>query len=274
MSIPAAYEREIQALESRVRLEKPTDILQFCAEHFFRRLADERAQNFNTFNTFTRQSPSPEPARKSPSPSPSQIIPAAPAAMSSAATFSSPFAVNWNPTGGTSGVDSRKDMGPSSSTDLMDVIEEDENDTVTSPTAPSFSLSNTGGRRTPFGQDGSSDGPSGLRSPPNPDSYPPQYNFGRRTSVSAESLKPNADNNDNWTPPTFPKTPEQLGRLKKAIEGNFLFSHLDDEQSAQILGALVEKPIPAKGIKVCSLRTHVMDNHQELTRRHAGYNPG
>ena len=42
----------------------------------------------------------------------------------------------------------------------------------------------------------------------------------------------------------------QLARLKRAIEGNFLFSHLDDEQSHQILGALVEKPIPAKDIKV------------------------
>jgi cAMP-dependent protein kinase regulator len=40
--------------------------------------------------------------------------------------------------------------------------------------------------------------------------------------------------------------------LRKAIEGNFLFSHLEDEQSAQILGALVEKPIPARGIKVIS----------------------
>ena len=268
MSIPAAYEREIQALESRVRLEKPTDILQFCAEHFFRRLADERAQ------TLAQQSSTTEPAPKS-SPQTAPATPAAPAAMSSAATFTSPFAVNWNPTGGASGADSRKDMGPSSSTDLMDVIEEDENDTVTSPTAPSFSLSNTGGRRTPFGQgDGPADGPPSMRSPPNPDSYPPQYNFGRRTSVSAESLKPNADNNDNWSPPTFPKTPEQLERLKKAIEGNFLFNHLDDEQSAQILGALVEKPIPAKDIKVCPLRTHVMHGDQKLTWPHAGYYAG
>jgi cAMP-dependent protein kinase regulator len=91
-----------------------------------------------------------------------------------------------------------------------------------------------------------------MRSPPNPEGYPAQYNFARRTSVSAESLKPVADNNDNWTPPVHPKTPEQLERLKQAISGNFLFSHLDDEQSAQVLGALVEKPIPTKGIKVRS----------------------
>jgi cAMP-dependent protein kinase regulator len=75
--------------------------------------------------------------------------------------------------------------------------------------------------------------------------------MGRRTSVSAESLNPTASSNDNWSPPFHPKSEEQVARLKKSISGNFLFSHLDDEQSSQVLGALVEKPIPAKGIKVC-----------------------
>jgi cAMP-dependent protein kinase regulator len=77
--------------------------------------------------------------------------------------------------------------------------------------------------------------------------------MGRRTSVSAESLNPTASSNDNWTPPFHQKSQEQLARLKKSISGNFLFSHLDDEQSSQVLGALVEKPIPAKGIKVSHL---------------------
>ena len=94
------------------------------------------------------------------------------------------------------------------------------------------------------------DTPPGLRNAPNPEGYPAQYNFGRRTSVSAESLKPSADTYDNWSPPVHDKSLEQMERLKTAIKGNFLFTHLDDEQSAQILGALVEKPIPAKGIKV------------------------
>lgn len=101
-----------------------------------------------------------------------------------------------------------------------------------------------------FGGDGGSDLPPTVRGAPNPEGYPAQYNFNRRTSVSAESLKPSADENDNWQPPYHEKAPDQLGRLKKAIEGNFLFSHLEEEQSEQILGALMEKPVPAKGIKV------------------------
>ncbi|RAL59395.1 hypothetical protein DID88_006884 [Monilinia fructigena] len=88
--------------------------------------------------------------------------------------------------------------------------------------------------------------PSSFKS----EGFPEHYGMGRRTSVSAESLNPTASSNDNWSPPYHHKTQEQVARLKKSISGNFLFSHLDDEQSAQVLGALVEKPIPAIGIKV------------------------
>ncbi|GAP91183.1 putative cAMP-dependent protein kinase regulatory subunit [Rosellinia necatrix] len=162
----------------------------------------------------------------------------------SGTAFTSPFAANSNPFG----TDVAR-LQTTQSGQLLNVVEEDENDTITSPTTGSFDGNSL--FRGPFGGDGSSDGPpSAVRTPPNPDSYPAQYNFGRRTSVSAESLKPVADVNDNWTPPSYPKTPEQLGRLQKAIEGNFLFSHLDDEQTDQILGALQEKPIPAKDIKI------------------------
>lgn len=130
--------------------------------------------------------------------------------------------------------------------------EEEEHDTIASPISGHFNASSPFGGPFGGGTDSPHDGPpSASRIPPDPNSYPAQYNFNRRTSVSAESLKPTADANDNWTPPSYPKTTEQLGRLKTAIQGNFLFSHLDDEQSNQILGALQEKPIPAKDIKVC-----------------------
>ncbi|TEA21953.1 cAMP-dependent protein kinase regulatory subunit [Colletotrichum sidae] len=161
--------------------------------------------------------------------------------------FKSPFGANANPFGGAS------DGATVGGNAMHQVIEEEENDTVTSPTSPNFGMNAQSMFSGPFGGDASDDVlPSALRSPPNPESYPAQYNFSRRTSVSAESLKPSADTYDNWTPPVHDKTNEQLSRLKTAIAGNFLFSHLDDEQSAQILGALIEKPIPAKDIKVIS----------------------
>lgn len=227
MSLPDAYKKEIETLEDQVRSKNPSDILQFCSDYFLRRLADERTTYFArgdspVYNTDAM----------------------------SGTKFTSPFAANSNPFG-TDGGKPEAGSGPSGG--LLNVVEEDENDTITSPTTPNFGFSNASGATFsgPFGGDGSPEGPpSSMRTPPNPDSYPAQYNFGRRTSVSAESLKPVADNNDNWSPPSFSKTADQLGRLQKAIEGNFLFNHLDDEQNAQILGALQEKPIPAKDIKV------------------------
>ncbi|KAK4191579.1 cyclic adenosine monophosphate-dependent protein kinase [Podospora australis] len=161
----------------------------------------------------------------------------------SSAGFTSPFGVNSNPFG------SRLETGQ-----MHRLAEEDENDMVTSPTTPSYGGPQTSNlfNRAPFGGDAAGDTPmGGVRSQyAATEGYPAQYNFGRRTSVSAESLKPNADSNDNWTPPVHNKTDEQLERLRQALSGNFLFSHLDDEQSSLVLRALVEKPIPAPGIKV------------------------
>lgn len=128
------------------------------------------------------------------------------------------------------------------------LVEEDENDTITSPTTPNFGVKNDAA--PPFWNGFGGDAPSDVPVRRQPDDFPAHYNLGRRTSVSAESLKPVTDNSDNWSPPVHQKTPDQLERLKKAIGGNFLFSHLEDDQSAQVLGALVEKPVPAKGIKV------------------------
>ncbi|KAI3326700.1 camp-dependent protein kinase regulatory subunit [Xylariaceae sp. AK1471] len=221
MFIPSTYQKEIDTLDSLIRLAKPIDILQFCSDYFLRRLSEERIAYISHTTSQSQNS----------------------GAMTGT-TFTSPFAANSNPFG----TDGAK-LQTTPPAQLLNVVEEDENDTVTSPTTGSFG--GNGIFRVPFGVDGSLDGPpSSVRTPPNPDSYPAQYNFGRRTSVSAESLKPVADENDNWSPPSYPKSVEQLGRLQTAISGNFLFSHLDDEQTAQILGALQEKPIPAKDIKV------------------------
>jgi cAMP-dependent protein kinase regulator len=130
------------------------------------------------------------------------------------------------------------------------VVEEDESDQLTSPTTPSFGASSDGTAfGASFGNVGSAGGPpSSWRAG---DGFPSNYGMGRRTSVSAESLNPAVSSNDNWTPPFHKKTPEQLERLKTAVLSNLLFNKLDDEQSSQVLGALVEKAIPAKDIKVC-----------------------
>lgn len=164
---------------------------------------------------------------------------------------------------------------------FQQISEEDEND-VTSPTDATFRGANSGAAassgnaflgggfgqsgggiqfgRGPFGDDSWAEGREGSddTDPSDPSrptasanqGFPNNYALGRRTSVSAESLNPSSAGSDSWVPPFHPKSEEQISRLKTAVSNNFLFSHLDDEQFKTVLNALVEKPIPAKDIKV------------------------
>lgn len=166
-------------------------------------------------------------------------------------TFPGRLGSDINPFGG----DGAAGKGQATSGSFGKVEEEDENDTLTSPTAPSFNLGKPAAAifGAPFGGDAAAEGPPSSFKTTNSEGFPSNYGLGRRTSVSAESLNPTASSNENWTPPFHAKTEDQVQRLKKSISGNFLFSHLDDEQSTQVLGALVEKPIPAKDIKVMNV---------------------
>lgn len=145
-----------------------------------------------------------------------------------------------------------------SATRMQNVHEDEESDTITSPTNTASATAPSSG--SPFGASStfnpsaasSNTGPPSAFRPPGPDEqgFPNNYNLNRRTSVSAESLTPTSHEDSNWKPPYHPKSPDQLSRLRASVSNNFLFSHLDDESSNLVLGALVEKPIPAKDIKV------------------------
>jgi cAMP-dependent protein kinase regulator len=239
MSLPLQFHTEIEALTHAAIHHNPSDILQFCANHFNKRLESERAQSLSSLH---------------------------PAASSTAHSSSS------QPSGATTTTTSNKGMADpvnpfASNSGMQRLEEEDENDHVASPTAGTFPrgtmdsskqppLSSSAGSNT-FGNFGgwgntasSSAGGNSQPTAEHNSHTPTNYNLNRRTSVSAESLNPATSINDNWSPPSHKKTDEQQERLKKAVSGNFLFTHLDDEQSEQVLGALQEKPIPAKGIKV------------------------
>ena len=219
MSLPSNYTDEINALNRAVFKQRPKDVLQFCANFFNQRLETQRAEYLA--------------ASKS----------------------------------------SQKMTSPPQQATMQQLREEDEMDAVASPTATSFQ--NTAMARntqanpssSPFSNSGSPFGSSFTNSSPfTSNSQPPSsfpgtghseglphnYSMGRRTSVSAESMNPTASASDNWTPPNNPKTEDQVSRIRAAVAANFLFSHLDEDQTELVLGALFEKPIPAKGIKVIS----------------------
>ncbi|TEY82626.1 hypothetical protein BOTCAL_0028g00480 [Botryotinia calthae] len=242
MSLPSVYLTEIESLSQEILRNQPTDILQFCANYFSQRLETERA-GFLTSRNRSYRSVSPGTANRP---------------RMAGNTFPGRLGTHANPFGGDGNGLGHEQAVPGN---ISKVIEEDENDTITSPTTPNFGFSkgvpSFGASFGPsfggsFGGDASTGDfpPSSFK--PASEGFPEHYGMGRRTSVSAESLNPTASSNDNWSPPFHQKTQDQVARLKKSISGNFLFSHLDDEQSAQVLGALVEKPIPAVGIKVIS----------------------
>jgi cAMP-dependent protein kinase regulator len=145
---------------------------------------------------------------------------------------------------------------------IHSVAEEDEqnlNSPLSSTAAPSSSLPPSSSTRMPttnspfanFGGFNPSGGPPSTSVTGHEDAQlPSNYNLHRRTSVSAESLTPTSASQESWTPPSHPKTPDQLERLRKAVSTNFLFAHLAEEQSTQVLGALQERSIPKAGIKV------------------------
>ncbi|OMH81301.1 cAMP-dependent protein kinase regulatory subunit [Zancudomyces culisetae] len=66
---------------------------------------------------------------------------------------------------------------------------------------------------------------------------------GRRFSVSSESMNP--ETMGKFEKKVIPKSDQQMERIKKALENNFLFSHLDEEAYKDVIDAMEEKKITA-----------------------------
>lgn len=237
MSLPPNYAHEISSLDREILKQQPSDVLQFCADFFQRRLASQRAESLLSHHHKSG---------------------AAGTAMAES-TFpgSNPFSHNNNNNASMPG-----------GVNMSRLQEEDESETLASPTAQGFAYATkndsavSSATSATFGNFGFSPAATSRNMPPqaasananNPSkdgsqSFPTNYNLNRRTSVSAESLAPST-NQDSWSAPRYPKSSEQEARLRTAVSKNFLFTHLDDEQSAQVLGALQERKIPARDVTV------------------------
>ena len=214
MSRSRDLDNEVKVLTREFEKQKPFDTLQFCANFFQRRLEAQRAEFLLGASKHSADTTG---------------------AMASTFPGTNPFA---------------SDKG------IHRLAEEEDHFGApgASPTTRAQANAMEANSRAPvsfnpaFGT--TSFDPGSSLPPMAGSSLPTDYNFNRRTSVSAESMNPIDAASDNWTPPFHSKTPDQEGRLRQAVSPNFLFSHLDETQTKQVLGALQEKPIPAKGIKV------------------------
>ncbi|KAK6336535.1 hypothetical protein TWF696_002085 [Orbilia brochopaga] len=256
-----AYIHERTVLEREMLKQQPADILQFCANHFNKRLEAQRAEFLlsGTHNAGSSAAAFGGLAAGSGGRASPGLFPAE-------NTFP-----GFTPAPTFQGASGPHDVGPNDA-----IIEEEEPDAGQSPTTATFKTPGFGSREptstiseqvarisssppptSPFASRGRAQNKRTLSPPaaasatfrsPSPD-FPTNYNTGRRTSVSAESMVPSSSSED-WTPPFNPKSQEQLQRLSVAIADNILFRNLDDEQTKQVLGALTEKTIRQKEMRV------------------------
>ncbi|KAG9893123.1 camp-dependent protein kinase regulatory subunit, partial [Aureobasidium melanogenum] len=256
MALPADYKHEIETLEREVLQNKPTDVLQFCANHFLRRLESQRHEfllgaQHSTKTMAENNFPGSNPFHHVQQPGMQRLEEEDEMdtfASPTAASFpnnamnrdASPFAANANPFG----ANSSSSGSPFAQSQSVDPSAQHNDSSMGGFNFGFGGAQSTGPRDQNAGAGGNN---QQLDVPQN---FPNNYNMGRRVSVSAEVLAPSGTDDSDWKPPTYPKTQEQLSRLRAAVSRNFLFSHLDDEQTEQVLGALQERKIPSKDIKV------------------------
>lgn len=255
-TLPSDYSHEIAGLEREVLKHKPTDVLQFCANHFQRRLESQRAEVLLAQQHSTSLKGPATAESTFPGTNPFQQNPLGPMQRleeeeEETDTFASPTQSNF-PSGAMNFGASPFGAGASASSPFAAASASpfaapSSNSTFGNFNFSSPSASSNRGPPPPSASSGAATGSMDA-----PQTFPNNYNMNRRTSVSAESMNPSGADEGNWKPPVFPKTAEQEDRLRTAISRNFLFAHLDDDQTAQVLGAMQERKIPAKDVKVIS----------------------
>jgi cAMP-dependent protein kinase regulator len=234
----STFDSLVADLSRDVHRVQPKDALQFCANWFQSRLEEQRARTRDILNqrspSFSRDLPSdfyfdtplgaegPSPTTVSPFPG---TIPHRSSLRSSIAQ--SPF--------GTLNVPGNALLSDASH-------QNGHRDSMSGP--PLFRID---GRELPptssplATADSYASFESGASPSLNPGDYlhpPTSTIFARRTSVSAESIV--VDGSSNAHIPAYPKTKDQLRRIKASIANNFIFRDLDEEQETGVLNAMQE----------------------------------
>lgn len=218
MSLPNDYASILNDLNRDVIRHRPADPLQFCADWFNARLRDERRTVVSGAGIGAGSA-------------------AARAAAAAAATdLASPFAA----------VTSSSFAGPD------DVTMVPSTQSSFSNANPFAAAGSSASQATPSAAMGAPAAPSALARAPGaaasaaPFQPPANFNFGRRTSVSAESMAPTSSpsstpsQSEPLTKTVIPKSDSQMHRIRASIQNNLLFRNLDEEQERDVLFAMKE----------------------------------
>ena len=238
----ATFDSLIADLSRDVHRVQPTDTLQYCANWFQTRLEEQRTRTRDALalarhpslnlpiDHFIDTPLSPTSSSTSRQPSPfapnlSKLKPSNPSQMSA----SSPFGTLNVPGNALLSGESRSSRGTINTGSFNPTFSFDGADT--SPSSPT----DTSEAPNPFASFA-----NGSVSPDDGDYLhaPSSTIFARRTSVSAESIAVDQESLDPL--PVFPKSPDQLRRIRAATANNFIFRDLDEEQEIGALNAMQE----------------------------------
>ncbi|KAJ3158207.1 hypothetical protein HK101_001391, partial [Irineochytrium annulatum] len=218
-TVPASFPEILKDLNREVLHAQPTDVYQFCANYFFKRLEDQRSKFIN-LGLSSGNADQVTYATVLTSIAQTDVKVATTSHGTSTDASSSegiPQMVLTSDTGSNTHVN-----GADNSRDA--IAEADENESLPASSPPS--------------SDDEEEDDDVVAAPPPPTAY----NRGRRTSVSAESMAPAASDVD-YVKVVIPKTDEQRSRIQASIKNNFLFRSCDEEQYADVVNAMSEKKV-------------------------------
>ncbi|KAI0952593.1 hypothetical protein AcV7_008344 [Taiwanofungus camphoratus] len=231
----ATFDSLVADLTRDVHRVQPKDALQFCANWFQSRLEEQRTRARDVLAQSTCDLPRDH----------YLDTPLSPSAGGVRSSTVSPFAQPY-PKQRTSLHNSMSNASPFGTLNVPgNALLSDDSADRGSMTPPTFRI------------DGEELSPSSPLTPPNPFAsfangtvspnspspgdylHPPTSTIlARRTSVSAESIAVDSETDEPL--PVFPKTADQLRRIRASIANNFIFRDLDDEQEIGVLNAMRE----------------------------------
>ncbi|PCH41305.1 protein kinase A regulatory subunit [Wolfiporia cocos MD-104 SS10] len=239
----STFESLIEDLTRDVSRVQPRDALQFCANWFQSRLEEQR--------TRTRDLLAQRPSFARDLPADHYLdTPLSPTSAPSHPSIS-PFAQTFSPKQRSSLHNSFSNLSPFGTLNVPGNALLSESRQMTPPpvfrvdreeVAPASPLSNAPNPFESFA--------NGPISPPSNDyltALDPTI-LARRASVSAESIP--VDSEVDEVLPVYPKTDEQLRRIRASIAHNFIFRDLDEEQETGVLRAMREQHVRADEVVV------------------------
>ncbi|KAI8977406.1 camp-dependent protein kinase regulatory subunit [Mycotypha africana] len=202
------YTQLLTELHSDYCNEQPSDVLQFCANFFIQKLEAQRAafRHTNLHQQTEERLQRPTNTLFNNDSSSNDLHP-----LSAQCSFTDEYPANGNP------FQWNQDTQMTNTTAEDEEREEEEEE-------------------DDFEEDDK------FSTAPLPSLPPVNYNRGRRTSVSAESMAPSS--HKEFVKVVIPKSEEQMERIKKSISNNFLFRNLDEDQYMDVVHAMSEKRVP------------------------------